>query len=236
MATETAAWGGARRLLRRMRDTMAGPGAAQVRLDRIVGLIAGELVAEVCSVYVRRAGDTLELFATEGLRVDAVHRTRLRVGEGLVGEIAARARPLALADARSHPLFAYRPETGEEIYASLMGVPILRGGRVLGVLVVQNRTQRNYTDEEIETLETIAMVLAELIAGGDVAGTDTAVSAAETNWASRRLEGAVLCAGLGAGNAVLHRHGARVTRLVADDPGDERQAPAQRDPRAVGEP
>ena len=223
MAPESAAWGGARRLLRRLRDTMAGPGAAQARLDRIVGLIAGELVAEVCSVYVRRAGDTLELFATEGLRADAVHRTRLRVGEGLVGEIAARARPLALADARSHPLFAFRPETGEEIYASLMGVPILRGGRVLGVLVVQNRTQRNYTEEEVETLETIAMVLAELIAGGDVVGADAAVSEFEANWASRRLEGVVMCAGLGAGNAVLHRHGARVTRLVADDPGDERE-------------
>lgn len=215
-------WGGARRLLRRMRDIMAGPGAAQDRLDRIVRLIAGELVAEVCSVYARRAGDTLELFATEGLRADAVHRTRLPVGEGLVGEIAARARPLALADAQGHPLFAYRPETGEEIYASLMGVPILRGGRVLGVLVVQNRTQRHYTEEEVETLETIAMVVAELIAGSDVAGADTSVLEARAGWASRRLEGTAMCGGLAAGQAVLHRHGAQVTRLVADDPAVER--------------
>ena len=108
------------------------------------------MVAEVCSVYVMRAGEVLELFATEGLRPEAVHRTRLRVGEGLVGVIAATARPLALADAQSHPDFAYRPETGEEIYHSLMGVPILRGGRVLGVLVVQNRTPRHYTEDEIE--------------------------------------------------------------------------------------
>src|SRR5215472_8555303 len=157
---------GTRRLLRRLRDIMAGSGTAQERLDRIVRVIAAEMVAEVCSVYVMRAGEVLELFSTEGLRPESVHRTRLRVGEGLVGLISATARPLALADARSHPAFAYRPETGEEIYHSLTGVPILRGGRVLGVLAVQNRTLRQYDEDEIEVLQTIAMVLAELVAGG----------------------------------------------------------------------
>ncbi len=157
-----------RRLLRRLRDIMAGSGTAQERLDRIVRVVAAEMVAEVCSAYIMRAGEVLELFATEGLRPEAVHRTRLRVGEGLVGVIAANARPLALADAQSHPDFAYRPETGEEIYHSLMGVPILRGGRVLGVLVVQNRTLRHYTEDEIEVLQTIAMIVAELISSGEL--------------------------------------------------------------------
>src|SRR6202011_2892766 len=159
---------GSRRLLRRLRDIMAGSGSAQQRLERIARLIAADMVAEVCSAYIMRAGEVLELFATEGLRREAVHRTRLRVGEGLVGVIGATARPLALADAQSHPDFAYRPETGEEIYHSLMGVPILRNGRVLGVLVVQNRTQRSYTEDEVEALQTIAMVLAELAAGGEL--------------------------------------------------------------------
>ena len=159
---------GTRRLLRRLRDIMAGSGTPQERLDRIVRIVAAEMVAEVCSAYVMRAGEVLELFATEGLRPEAVHRTRLRVGEGLVGVIAATARPLALADAQSHPDFAYRPETGEEIYHSLMGVPILRGGRVLGVLVVQNRSLRHYTEDEIEVLQTIAMVVAELAATGEL--------------------------------------------------------------------
>ena len=161
-------WVGSRRLLRQLRDIMAGPGTAQERLDLIATLIARELVAEVCSIYVRRAGDVLELFATEGLRTDAVHATRLMVGEGLVGFVAAQAMPVALADAQAHPLFAYRPETGEERYSSLMGVPIVRGGRVLGVLVIQNQTQRNYGEEEIEILETTAMVLAEMVVGGDI--------------------------------------------------------------------
>src|ERR1700747_568346 len=116
---------GTRRLLRRLRDIMAGSGTAQERLERIVRVVASEMVAEVCSAYILRAGEVLELFATEGLRPEAVHRTRLRVGEGIVGVIAATARPLALADAQSHPDFAYRPETGEEIYHSMMGVPIV---------------------------------------------------------------------------------------------------------------
>ncbi|HSK38596.1 MAG TPA: GAF domain-containing protein, partial [Arenibaculum sp.] len=109
---------------------MAGSGSAQLRLDKIVTLIAAEMGAEVCSCYVMRAGDILELFSTVGLNPDAVHRTRLRVGEGLVGDVAAHARPMALADARSHPSFAYRPETGEDPYQSLAGVPILRGGKI----------------------------------------------------------------------------------------------------------
>src|ERR1700758_5242033 len=157
-----------RRLLRRLRDIMAGSGTAQERLDRIVRVIAADMVAEVCSAYVMRPGEVLELFATEGLKPEAVHRTRLRVGGGLVGDIASHARPLALADAQSHPNFAYRPETGEEIYKSLMGVPILRGGRVVGVLVVQNRTARHYTEEEVEALQTTAMVVAELVASGEL--------------------------------------------------------------------
>src|ERR1700692_2998871 len=159
---------GSPRLLRRLRDIMAGSGSAQERLDKIVGLIAAEIVAEVCSAYIMRAGEVLELFATEGLRPEAVHRTRLRVGEGLVGVIAASAGALAVGDAQSHPDFAYRPETGEEIYHSLMGVPILRSGRVLGVLVVQNRTPRHYAEDETEALQTIAMIVAELAASGEL--------------------------------------------------------------------
>src|SRR6202035_3846229 len=193
-----------RRLLRRLRGIMAGSSSAQERLDRIVRVIAAEMVAEVCSAYVMRAGEVLELFATEGLRPEAVHRTRLRVGEGLVGVIAATARPLALADAQSQPDFAYRPETGEEVYHSLMGVPLLRGGRVLGVLVVQNRTLRHYDEDEIETLQTIAMILAELVASGDLVNP---LEIAQTEGGALlpvRLDGVRIHGGLAMGAAVLH--------------------------------
>jgi phosphotransferase system enzyme I (PtsP) len=144
---------------------MEAKGSAQTRLARIVSIIAKDMWTEVCSIYVRRPGDVLELLAAQGLRATAVQRTRLRVGEGLIGEIAAKAEAMTVLDAQAHPR-AFRPETGEEMYRSLMGVPILRGGWVVGVLAVQNVNQRHYTDEEIEVLQTAAMVLAELVASG----------------------------------------------------------------------
>ena len=156
---------GPRLLLRRLREAMAEPIGAQARLDKIVVHIASNMVAEVCSVYVLRADGRLELFATEGLNREAVHLTTMRAGEGLVGLIAESAEPLALADAQSHPAFSYKPETGEEIYHSFLGVPILRGGNTLGVLVVQNRARRTYSEEEVEVLQTTSMLLAELPAG-----------------------------------------------------------------------
>jgi len=196
---------------------MAGSGSAQERLDRIVRVIAAEMVAEVCSAYIMRAGEVLELFATEGLRPEAVHRTRLRVGEGLVGVIAATERPLALADAQSHPNFAYRPETGEEIFHSLMGVPILRGGRVLGVLVVQNRTPRHYTEDEIEVLQTIAMIVAELVASGHLVNPLEIAQSLAGAMLPMRLIGVRLNSGLAIGPAVLHEPRVVIRQVVAED-------------------
>ena len=206
-----------RRLLRRLRGIMAGSASAQERLDRIVRVIAAEMVAEVCSAYVMRAGEVLELFATEGLRPEAVHRTRLRVSEGLVGQIAATARPLALAEARAHPDFAYRPETGEEIYHSLMGVPILRGDRVLGVLVVQNRTPRHYSEDEIEVLQTIAMIVAELAASGELVNPLEMAQSRGGVSLPVRLDGLRLNPGLAIGPALLHEPKIVIRQVVAED-------------------
>ena len=162
------ALGGPRVLLRRLREVMAEPVSAQDRLDKIVVLIAANMVAEVCSVYVLRVDGTLELYATEGLNREAVHQTVMRADEGLVGLVASEANPINLSDAQTHPAFSYRPETGEEIYHSFLGVPILRAGNTLGVLVVQNRARRTYSEEEEEALQTTAMVLAEMIASGEL--------------------------------------------------------------------
>jgi phosphotransferase system enzyme I (PtsP) len=223
MTTQGGGTTGARLLLRRLRTLMAEGGSAEDRLRRIVRTIAAGMVAEVCSAYVMRPGEVLELFATEGLKPEAVHRTRLRVGEGLVGDIASHARPLALADAQSHPNFAYRPETGEEAYRSLMGVPILRGGRVIGVLVVQNRTARQYTEEEIEALETTAMVVAELIASGDLIPRSESRPAEGIGLLPTRLEGLSLCSGLAIGRAVLRKQRPTLAEIVAENPARERE-------------
>ncbi|HYE00488.1 MAG TPA: phosphoenolpyruvate--protein phosphotransferase [Alphaproteobacteria bacterium] len=202
---------------------MAGSGSAQSRLDKIVRLIANDMVAEVCSCYVLRAGEVLELFATEGLNPDAVHKTRLRVGEGLVGMIAASARSQAIENAPAHPDFAYRPETGEDPFHSLMGVPILRGGTVRGVLVVQNRQRRRYHDEEVETLETIAMVVAELVAAGELVARDELAAAPNEDLLPSRLTGLSLNGGLAMGLAVVHRPQITIREMVAEDPAEEQR-------------
>src|SRR5271154_5158617 len=160
--------GGPRLLLRRLREIMAEQVSAQARLDRLVMVIAANMVAEVCSIYLRRAGNAFELFATEGLNPAAVHHTRLREGEGLVGLVAETAEPVNLSDAPGHPRFAYRPETGEDPFHSFLGVPLVRGGQVYGVLTVQNLTARQYEEEEVEALQTVAMVLAEVVAHGQL--------------------------------------------------------------------
>ena len=214
------AMGGPRVLLRRLREVMAEPVSAQDRLDRIVVLIAANMVAEVCSVYVLRVDGTLELYATEGLNKEAVHQTVMRIDEGLVGLVASQANPINLSDAQSHPAFSYRPETGEEIYHSYLGVPILRAGNTLGVLVVQNRAHRNYSEEEEEALQTTAMVLAEMIASGELAS--LAQPGAEPAVHPRRhLAGTALADGIALGHVVLHEPRVVIKNFVADDvPGE----------------
>ena len=196
---------------------MAEPEAAQERLDKIVVLIAANMVAEVCSIYLLRPDEMLELFATEGLNPTAVHETRLKIGEGLVGVIADEMRPLNLTDAQSHPAFAYRPETGEEIYQSFLGVPIMRAGHALGVLVVQNRARRRYSEEEIEALLTTSMVLAEIAASGDLDGPATAAADTLAPARPRYLEGLALADGIALGHVVLHEPRIEIGNPIADN-------------------
>lgn len=217
-----ASVGGPRVLLRQLREVMAEPESAQKRLDKIVVLIAANMVAEVCSIYLLRAGDRLELYATEGLNPSAVHRASLRVGEGLVGMIAAEAKPLNLSAARSHPAFAYLPETGEEVYQSFMGVPILRSGHSLGVLVVQNKAARHYVEEEVEALQTTAMVLAEVVASGELPDVAESLKTDVTHVRSHHIKGSALAEGIALGHVVLHEPRVVVTNLIAEDPRSER--------------
>ena len=208
---------GPRLLLRRLRQLMADSGDDQARLDKIVALIATSMNAAVCSVYLSRGAKTLVLAATEGLNQDAVNKTILHVGEGLVGDIAQHKRPLNLADATAHPRFAYRPETGEDPYKSFVGVPILRRGDVRGVLVVQNSTQRDFQNTEVEALQTVAMVLSEMLSA---LGQADGEGAAEQD-ISRLFSGRGLTEGLAMGHVVLHEPRVEVAKLIGDDPEEE---------------
>ena len=210
------ALGGPRVLLRRLREVMAEPVSAQDRLDKVVVLIAANMVAEVCSVYVLRVDGTLELYATEGLKHEAVHQTVLKADEGLVGLVASEANPMNLSDAQAHPAFSFRPETGEEIYHSFLGVPILRAGNTLGVLVVQNRARRTYTEEEEEALQTTAMVLAEMIASGELSSLARPGAEPAARHALH-LVGTSLSDGIALGHVVLHEPRVVITNVIADD-------------------
>lgn len=211
-----------RLLLRRLHSVMGGDGSAQERLDRVVKVIAQNMVAEVCSIYLARAGGVLELFATEGLNAEAVHRTRMNAGEGLVGLVMERGLPLNLSEAPKHPRFSYRPETSEDIYHSFLGVPILRNGKSAGVLVVQNVIARMYTAEEVEVLQTISMVLAELIGSGDLVNPDELSEDATELGQTITLRGLSLVGGIAAGVAVTKRQPIRITKTVSDSASEER--------------
>ena len=164
--TQTAAIS-ARQILTGLHDVMASRTHAQGKLNNVVEIIGEALNSEVCSIYLLREG-SLELFATRGLNADAVHVTRLANGEGLVGTIAENVDTLNLAEAAAHPNFLYMPETGEEKFHSFAGVPIVRSERAVGVLCVQHVEPRKYEEVEIEALQTVAMVLAELIANAEL--------------------------------------------------------------------
>jgi phosphotransferase system enzyme I (PtsP) len=205
--------------MRRLREILDEPGDGQSRLDKIVRQISGLMVAEVCSIYFKRQDGSLELFATEGLNPTSVHSTLLKRGEGLVGRCAELAIPINEPDAQKHPAFSYRPETGEEIYHSLLAVPILRGGVTLGVIVVQNKTPRVYSEEDVDVLQAATMVIAEQVVSGAVAGIGSAVEISKS--LSAVIKGEPLSDGLALGHIVLHEPRIAVTVLLSDDPEAE---------------
>ncbi len=208
-------------LLRKVRDVMNTAARPQTRLDKLVRVIAWGLQSQVCSIYLARGGDIFELAASEGLNKEAVHATKLESGEGLVGEVAAMAQPLNLADAQSHEKFAFRPETGEEQFSSFVGVPILYSHKVIGVLVVQSTDAKIYSDEQIEILQTVAMVLAEVAVSNQLVDLNEITGKKDELLLSQYYTGAKLSAGLAKAVAVLHRPRIDIDKLVADDPDAE---------------
>lgn len=207
-------------ILTRLREAMAEPGEGQERLDRIVRLIAHGLMAEVCSVYLRRDDQTLELCATQGLRPEAVHNSRLPRGQGLVGRIAETAEPINTPDAAHTHGYRFLPETGEEVYSSFLGVPVQRLGEVLGVLVVQNREPREYTEDEIYALEVVAMVIAEMAELGAFIGPGP-MDIARPHQLPFFVRGVVGQEGVAEGHAVLHDPQILVAQPISDDPDAE---------------
>ena len=217
----TASATSAREILTGLHDVMASKASAQAKLNKVVKIVAEAMASEVCSIYLLRDG-VLELFATVGLNQSAVHVTKLAMGEGLVGTIAREVALLNLAEAASHPEFAYRPETGEELFHSFAGVPIVRKERAIGVVAVQHAEPRAYDDIEIEALQTVAMVMSELIANAGLADKAAAAAADRSEAGSVRLSGQKLVLGLAEGHAVYHQPRVLIEHTVAEDTEAER--------------
>ncbi len=210
-----------RKLLGRLRDAMASDEAGQARLDRITHLIATSMGCEVCSIYLFRDEDTLELCATEGLKPEAVHETRMKLGEGLVGRVAKRKQIVNTPNAPQAPGFRFMPETGEEIYSSFLGIPVQRLGEMLGVLVVQSKAAREFSADEVYALEVVAMVLAEMTELGAFVGEGAAMSARHSQ--PVLLRGTVGQEGVADGHVWLHEPRVVVSNPVADDPVREKE-------------
>jgi len=208
-----------RKLLNRLRESLALESAGQERLDRITNLIADSMGAQVCSIYLLRDAGTLELCATEGLNPDAVHQTRLRIGEGLVGRVAREAHAINVSNAPKERGFRYMPETGEEVFSSFLGVPIQRLGEMRGVLVVQSHEARDFSEDEVYGLEVVAMVIAEMAELGVFVGEGAALSAPHQQPITFR--GGVAQEGSAIGHVLLHDPQIVIANPVADDPGAE---------------
>lgn len=204
-------------LLRRMREAVALEATVQERLDHLTRIIATHIVADVCSIYLRRADDQLELYSTEGLNREAVHITRLKWGEGLVGTVAATQRPLVTADAPLHPAFVYKAETGEDPLHSFLGVPLVRSGKALGVLVLQNKASRRYTEDEIEAAQALAVLLAEVAASGELLDKEETAAVGEMLHRPERLKGAGVVPGVAMGRAAFHEAPAPQHKVFAED-------------------
>ena len=198
MITAAAA---ARAILTSLHEVMASRAGAQAKLNQIVDIIGEKLNSEVCSIYLLREG-MLELFATRGLNQAAVHVTRMAVGEGLVGTIAANTETLNLAEAAAHPDFAFFPETGEERF---------------------HVEPRRYEEVEIEALQTVAMVLSELIANADLIDAEDVLGGDAHLTGHDRIPGLTLVKGLASGVAVFHQPRVTIEHVVAEDTEAERQ-------------
>ncbi|MEO0399826.1 MAG: phosphoenolpyruvate--protein phosphotransferase [Pseudomonadota bacterium] len=222
--------GGIAGLLRRMHDIVASEATPQERLDQLTKVIAGHVVADVCSIYLRLPDDSIELFSTVGLNREAVHTTTMKWGEGLVGQVCATRKPIMTADAPMHPAFAYRPETGEDPLHSFLGVPLLRSGKALGVLVLQNKKSRRYGPDEVEAAQAVATLLAEIAASGELLDERATEGVGAILHLPDQRVGEGVVAGVAIGVVAFHEAPAAKHKVFSRDPAAE----AQRLEEAIG--
>ncbi|WP_410209564.1 phosphoenolpyruvate--protein phosphotransferase [Aquirhabdus sp.] len=153
-----------------VQDVDAAPNL-HAALEVMVQLVAEAMETEVCSVYLLdERNQRYILMASVGLNADSVGEVSLSTTEGLVGLVGQREEIVSLEDASSHPRFRYLPETGEERYSAFLGVPIMYRRKVMGVMVVQHRERRAFSEAAESFLVTLCAQLSGAIAHAHAVG------------------------------------------------------------------
>lgn len=200
-------------LLKNIRKCVPLKISAEEKINLIIRQIIQELPVDVCSCYLIRPGDVLELYATMGLNVKAVHETFLRLGEGLIGEIALNRKPQAFENAQEHASYSFKPETNEQHFKSLAGAPILYENMLLGVISIQTKQPFVYPPELLNVLQIIALVMADILY---LSVTGSAEKKISTGHQYKKIEATRLIPGIALGNAYIHRR-AVLNAVLADD-------------------
>ena len=209
-------------ILKLIRHVMEGDDSIPLKLEKVMTIVATNIHADVAACYIPVEDDYIELFASYGFKTSAVHKVSLRLGEGVVGEVAKTKRSFSIADDfRKHPKFSYKQELDEEVYKSFLGVPVVRWNRCLGVLTLQHKKKHEYSPLEIEIMETIAMVLIEVFSSDEMSEYKKTLIKSRGLTDRERIKGISLSKGHGLGNAIVHKRQRAVSKIFAEDKEQE---------------
>lgn len=153
------------RLMRLVTDIMGGTLSPSKKLDRIVWFLSAAFSSDVVSIYIipPRQKDDLLLYTEKGLKLDSSETITLKIGESAIGEVARLKKTLLIEKLQNYPLFSFNSGFEKDQFSTFLGVPLLYGGKILGVLCLQTRESRSFQEEEIDTLEMVAMTVSEII-------------------------------------------------------------------------
>ncbi|MEE9341999.1 MAG: phosphoenolpyruvate--protein phosphotransferase [Gammaproteobacteria bacterium] len=157
-------------LRRTIQEVNAAPDLPSA-LRIVVRNVKQAIDVDVCSIYLSDQDNQQNiLMATDGYNLDAVGQVRLGINEGLVGLVQRRKELVNLDDAAAHPSYLHTAEVGESPYHGFLGVPVIQYRRVLGILIVRQKEQRKFAEQEETFLLTLAAQLAGAITHAGLTG------------------------------------------------------------------
>jgi phosphotransferase system enzyme I (PtsP) len=194
-------------------------------LDIMVNHVAEAMHVDVCSIYLLdERNRRYVLMASKGLKPEAVGNVSLNVGEGLVGLVGQREEIVNLDNAPKHERFAYLPETGEELYNSFLGVPVMYRRKVMGVLVVQNKESQDFSEAAESFLVTLCAQLSGVIAHAHAVGNIDVFRKPSNGSTYKTFQGVSGAGGIALGRAIVLYPPADLTAIPdreAEDISDE---------------